>query len=256
MNVAPFIHEGRIVWTMTTNGYKFYTLNLISWLRDKAQVPWRLCVICCDSESYTFFRREGIPCINYGISKGQQRISPFGSEDFAKWNKIKIELLKWFAENARALGITHTLFLDGDIVVQRDPWPVLENVWDCFSGAPDLLFQCDCVGGKNHSGCGVICSGVIAQKLGENSYSKLYEFVPEEWVAALKQDQVYIARRLKNLGIPYQTLERSLWGNGEWQKSGGWQTEFSDWVLLHYNYRVGDTKKTAMKMFGHWLLPY
>jgi hypothetical protein len=275
LQVMPFVHEGRIVWTMTTNGYKYYTLNLIAWLREKAKVPWTLCVICCDSESYTFFRREGIPCISYEIAtnKGQQRIAAFGTEDFAKWNKKKVELLKWFAENSKGLGITRTLYLDGDIVVQKDPWPVLELA---FQERPtqqtpsplgegvlglefeatdvDFLFQCDCVGAEDHSGCGVICSGVIAQRIGEESYSRLYEFELEEWLAAERQDQGYIGRRLKTLGIPYKTLGRQLWGNGEWQKSKKWQT--SDWVLLHYNYRVGDTKKAAMRSFGHWLLPY
>jgi hypothetical protein len=251
--VQPFIHEGKIVWTMTTNGYKFYTLNLIAWLR-KVGVPWKLCVICCDSESYIFFRREGIPCISYetATNKGQQRIAAFGTEDFAKWNKKKVELLKWFSENSKGLGITHTLYLDGDIVVQRDPWHVLEGVW--ASGAPDFLFQCDCVGTEDHSGCGVICSGVIAERIGDSH--TLYEFEQEGWLAAAKQDQGYIGTRLRTLGIPYKTLERRLWGNGEWQKSGRWREEFPDWVLLHYNYRVGDTKKAAMKSFGHWLIPY
>jgi hypothetical protein len=252
VNIAPFIHEGRIVWTMTTNGYKFYTLNLITWLRQKTKVPWKLCVICCDSESYVFFRREGIPCISYetATNKGQQRIAAFGTEDFAKWNKKKVELLKWFSEQAKGLGVTHTLYLDGDIVVQRDPWPVLLDTWT--SGAPDFLFQCDCVGPEDHSGCGVICSGVIAERLGDSH--RLYEFEQEGWLAAAKQDQGYIGRRLKTLDIPYTTLGRQLWGNGEWQKSGKWRD--SDWILLHYNYRVGDTKKAAMRSFGHWLIPY
>jgi hypothetical protein len=252
MNVASFLYEGRLTWTMTTNGYKFYTLNLIAWLKEVAKVPWTLCVICCDAESYSFFRREGIQCISYETStnKGQQRIAAFGTDDFAKWNKKKLELLHFFAAKGQELGITKTLFLDGDIVVQRDPWPVLEEEWE--QGAPSFLFQCDCVGKEDHEGCGVICSGVIAHRVG--SGAELYEFVLEEWLAAERQDQPYIGRRLKTLGIPYKTLRRSLWGNGEWQKGGGWLT--TPWVLLHYNYRVGDTKKAAMKTFSHWRIPY
>lgn len=253
MNIEPFVKDGRVVWTMTTNGYKFYTLNLIAWLKDVAKVPWTLCVICCDAESYSFFRREGIQCISYETStnKGQQRIAAFGTDDFAKWNKKKVELLKWFAENAKGLGITRTLYLDGDIVVQRDPWPVLE---ECFKETDvDFLFQCDCVGVEDHSDCGVICSGVIAQRIGEVA-TPLYEFEKEGWLAADRQDQPYIAQRLKTLGIPYKTLKRSLWGNGDWQKSSRWKED--QWVLLHYNYRVGDTKKAAMRSFGHWRIPY
>jgi hypothetical protein len=253
MNVQPFLHNSRLTWTMTTNGYKFYTLNLIAWLREKARVPWTLCVICCDAESYSFFRREGIPCIAYQSQKSQQqRLATFGTSEFAKWNRIKLDLLHYFAENAKSLGITHTLYLDGDIVVQRDPWPVLEGAWV----SPDLLFQCDCIGSEDHSNCGVICSGVIAHRISDDSLARLYEFEQKGWDAAEKQDQPYIGARLKSLGIPYTTLARSLWGNGEWQKSGRWREEFPEWVLLHYNYRMGDTKKGAMRTFGHWRIPY
>jgi hypothetical protein len=237
---------------MTTNGYKFYTLNLIAFLKEVAKVPWRLCVICCDSESYSYFRREGIPCVAYQSEhKGQRAIAAFGTDDFARWNRKKVELLHWFAKESAGLGITKTLYLDGDIVVQRDPWAFLEAEW--AQGAPDYLFQCDCVGKEDHEGCGVICSGVIAQRI-TGSMDTLYEFVPEEWLAAERQDQPYIGRRLKTLGIPYKTLKRSLWGNGHWQKGEGWRG--IPWVLLHYNYRVGDTKKAAMKTFGHWRIPY
>lgn len=53
--------EGQLTWTMTTNGYKFYTLNLVVWLRDIAKIPWRLLIVCCDYESLSFFRERGIP---------------------------------------------------------------------------------------------------------------------------------------------------------------------------------------------------
>ncbi len=170
--VKRFIHEGRIVWTMTTNGYKNYTLNLISSLREVAKVPWTLCVVCCDAESLGYFRREGVPCVAYKASetRGQQQIATFGSGDFAKWNRVKLELLKWFADSAKGLGASKTLYLDGDIVVQKDVWPELEGIWGgAAAEGVDFLFQCDCFGDGDHENCGVICSGVIAQRIGEES---------------------------------------------------------------------------------------
>jgi hypothetical protein len=247
--IQPFIHENRISWTMTTNAYKFYTLNLITWLK-LAKVPWTPCVICCDTESYTFFRREGVPCIAYAIetSKGQQALSPFGSAEFSKWNRKKVELLLWFTRICPEIGVKESLYLDGDIIVHQDPWMFLE-------GETDLIFQCDCVGPEVHSNCGSICSGVIFQKqTGDQKIIDLYTFDKEDWDAAERQDQVYIANRLRKFNIPFYTLNRQLFGNGHIQMSGIWKT--NPWVLLHYNYRQGDTKKQAMKAAGHWKLPY
>ena len=237
--LSPFIKDNRIVWTMTTNAYKYYTLNLI------ASFPLKLCVICCD-ESYGFFRREGIPCVYYDACiKGQTSIACFGTENFAKWNRVKLDILQWFYQNSEALGIRESLYLDGDIVVRRDPWPTLEKE---FHTCP-LLFQCDCVGGEDHEGCGNICSGVIAERYG--TPHTIYEFDPEQWISSKKQDQPYIQGRLH---VPYKTLKRSLFGNGHWQMSERWRND--DWILLHYNYRVGNTKKSAMKKYKHWFIPY
>jgi len=256
--VRKFVLEGSIVWTMTTNSYKYYTLNMLRSLQEVARVPWRLCIICCDDESFLFFRREGIPCVSWkrGEQKGQTRIAGFGSLDFMKWNRIKLNILEWFLVNAKILGVEKSLYVDGDIVFQNGPWPVLEDIW--LGGGPGLLFQCDCGNADDHSRCGYICSGCIATlhgRIDQESCVKLYQVDEDLWQEMEKQDQPYIARRLQTLGIPYETLRRKLFGNGHWQKSLKWKGD-SSWVLLHYNYRIGDTKKVAMKTYGHWRIPY
>jgi len=247
MNIQPFVHEKRIVWTMTTSGYKYYTLNLRKWLQ-RAKVPWTLCIICCDEDSYVFFRRESVPCIRYKDPavkrKGQVGLAPFGSNEFKIWNRIKVDLLRWFCLQAE---LEWSLYLDGDIVVQRDPWPELLDL----SGA-NIFFQCDCGNGENHTGCRNICSGVIATRHVSPSQSTLYEFDEALWKASLEQDQPYIAARLQATQTPFATLSRPLFGNGYWQQKGPWAEH--DWVLLHYNYRTGDNKKAAMRAAGHWLL--
>jgi len=250
-DLRQFVHDGQLTWTMTTNGYKYYTLNLITWLRTC--VKWNLCIICCDKESYTFFRREGIPCTLYGDQRGQAIAAVFATDEFAKWNKIKLELLQHIAANASTIGASMSLYLDGDIVVARDPWPTLKELWS-FPDTPDFLFQCDCAHANEHqaaNGCTTICSGVIAER--HTSHSQVYEFDEAEWAAAAHQDQPYIANRLSKLAIPFYTLPRSLWGNGSWQKSG---KMVPNWILLHYNYRVGGGKKVAMKRANHWKIPY
>jgi hypothetical protein len=246
MNIQPFIHERRIVWTMTTSGYKYYTMNLRKWLQQVALVPWILCIICCDQDSYTFFRRENIPCIFYKDpavkNRGQVGMAPFGSNEFKVWNRIKVDLLRWFCTQS----LDWSLYLDGDIVVQRDPWPELLRL------EGNLFFQCDCGNADNHTDCGNICSGVIATRHVSPRQADLYSFDSALWKESFEQDQPYIAERLKQTQTPFHILSRPLFGNGYWQQKGPW-TEHA-WVLLHYNYRHGDNKKAALRAAGHWLL--
>ena len=256
-DVQKFVKDGILTWTMTTNYYKFYTLNMITSLKEVAKVPWTLCVICCDDESFLFFRREGIPCIAWkrGGQKGQKAIAAFGTQEFMKWNRMKIDILQWFCQNALAAKAEKTLYVDGDIVFQRDPWPVLKE--EFASSEKPLLFQCDCANDTEHEseGCGNICSGVIATLHTKFDNGKLYEIDEALWKEVDKQDQPYIGKGLVRLGIPYKTLGRRLFGNGHWQKSLKWKDD-PTWILLHYNFRVGDTKKQAMRSYGHWRIPY
>lgn len=248
MDIRPFIENRRIVWTMTTSAYKYYTMNLRKWLQQVALVPWVLCIICCDQDSYVFFRREGIPCVRYkdpAVKRaGQVGLAPFGSNEFKIWNRIKVDLLKWFCVQP---DLDWSLYLDGDIVVQRDPWPELIGLQG------NLFFQCDCGHGEHHTApCKTICSGVIATRHVSPSQSTLYDFDQALWKECLEQDQPYIAKRLEITNTPFETLARPLFGNGHWQQKGPWKEH--EWVLLHYNYRTGDNKKVAMRAAGHWLL--
>ncbi len=240
---------------MTTNGYKYYTWNLHVWCLSSGI---SLCILCADTESSLFFRREGIPHILLEGAKQSKQlaVSPFGSADFARWNRVKLDLLKAFASSSREVGLRQSLYLDGDIVLQENPWPTLDI---CFraTGAT-LLFQCDCSHDKEHDAenpCSAACSGVIAcdHTMESEKVQWLYSFVSEEWLEASQQDQPYIQKRLERPEAPIAgILPRREFGNGTWQKSGKWKED--SWILLHYNYRVGDTKKSAMRAAGHWKL--
>jgi hypothetical protein len=251
-SIGQFVKDGRLLWTMTTNGYKFYTVNLIWWLRNVAKVHWPFCVICCDRESYIYFRQEGIACIQYdGKHMNQRKLASFETQEFGRIVIKKLEILHWISKNANKYGITKSLYIDGDIVVQRDPWPVLDGLWE--NGMKELAFQCDCSNDEEHIDCGVACTGVIAMKHTYDA-SPIWQFHKETWLKSNNNDQAFVGYRLKELKVDYSTLPRPEWCNGTWQKSMKWKDH--NWVLLHYNYRVGDTKKAAMKEQGHWRIPY
>lgn len=246
-----FVLDGRIVWTMTTSGYTWYTLNLYTWLKTVAKVPWQLCIICCDHLSEEFFRHRQIPYVSWKtVSRPQDGMAAFGTPSFEKCNKQKLAILEWFATKYASCGIEHSLYMDGDIVVRKDPWPLVLKE---FSGQVNILFQCDCYNADAHEdgvNCGNICSGLIASR--HVSKNNLYTWEKDLWETAARQDQPYISKRLEMTRTPFKILSRRDFGNGIWQKSGKWKDY--DWCLLHYNYFVSGSKRSAMKAVGHWLV--
>jgi hypothetical protein len=242
--------KGRVIWTMTTNGYKFYTQNLYTFLPS-------LTIICCDIQSLNYFRREGIPCFMWkDCVKGgrvQDNVSIFGSDDFKMWNKMKLDILKWICSLS---SVKKSIYLDSDIVINKD---ISKCLWDKveeeLNTSFPLLFQCDCSHTEEHTmenKCKCPCSGVIVHDHERANFTELYTFDKEIWNKVNQQDQPFIQEKLKLLGQPYDTLPRHLYSNGSWEQKGFWKTE--PWYLLHFNYRVGNTKKAAMRKAGLWNL--
>jgi hypothetical protein len=248
-----FSPASQITWTMTTAGYVRYTLNLVTWLK-KAGVPWTLCVICCDPESERFFRREKVPCVLWkeeGVGRRtQDGMAAFGTPSFSVCNRDKILLLRWFAENYAMIGAEKSLYLDGDIVIQRDPWPLL--LLNLSDGDCHLAFQCDCDHPLEFHECSSPCSGVILTRHVSTDQAKIYAWNQALWEDRGAADQPYIKRMMELTNTPYEILDRRQFGNGVWQKSGAWKD--GNWTLLHYNYLVSGSKRTAMKNAGHWLI--
>ena len=244
--ILPFVSKGCITWTMTTIGYVKYTLNLVKWLQ-RTRVPWTLCVICCDPESELFFRREQIPCVQWKVRRRtQDGMAAFGTPSFEVCNREKLNILKWFALNY-SCGIEQSLYLDGDIVIQKDPWPLLPGPGEC-----SLAFQCDCSHEEEVHECTAPCSGVIWTRHTSVAQAEIYEIDEALWKAAGSMDEYYIIKTLAATNTPYRILDRRQFGNGVWQKMGLWKD--GNWTLLHYNYMVSGTKRTSMKNAGHWLI--
>lgn len=252
--IQRFVLNESIVWTMTTSGYTKYTLNLYTWLKTVANVPWTLCIVCCDDASEAFFRRQNIPCVSWKDAgrRVQHGMAAFGTQSFEKCNKQKLAILEWFARNYSASGIKYSLYLDGDIVVRKDPWPLLLKRFEDLG--VNMLFQCECFNADSHedeANCGIICSGVIASHHVPEQ-ANLYTWEKDLWEVSEKQDQPFIARRLQSTATPFGMLSRRVFGNGAWQKSGRWRDD--DWCLLHYNYFVSGSKRTAMQKENHWII--
>jgi len=254
-SITPFLTpEGAFVFTLTNNGYKRMTFNLITHLR-RAKVPWKLCVICADMSSYRFFKGQDVPCIRSApLPEFGPDMSVFGTKHFQTLNLKKLELLaKFAADPAVKVGI----YMDGDIAVYSDFLPDILARFQA-PAAPRLLIQCDeqtrvdCIG----TSCPKGCTGFLAWSHGLSVEPFTVASDPLLW-KTVPEDQPFVNAMLRRLEIPFETLPRSLYPNGSFVSLYGKGSAKKDTTfLLHYNYLVGRSKEQKMKNNGDWSIPY
>lgn len=254
--------EGELVFTLTSNGYKTMTLNLVRHLQA-AKVPWKLCIVCADMPSYRFFTQEGIPAVRLPddqlVPDYGPQIVRFGFRLFQVLNKKKLDIL---AALAGRTDVRLGVYLDGDIAVYRD---FLPDVRERFAAAdaPDFLIQCDehhtdpCVGGAT---CPNRCTGFLAWRRRATDcvapIQSLFQVntppLKEVWLGK-PDDQSYVNTRIGQLGdqLRVATLPRSLYPNGKFSAPGALAEKP---LILHYNFLVGDAKRGRMRQNGDWLV--
>jgi len=212
--------------------------------------------VCADKISYNFLTREGIGCVLLAESMTMDygtQIVPFGSRQFSVLNRVKLRVLKLFAEDP---AIQQCLYLDGDIIVYKN---IVEDIKTQLLGA-SLVMQCDekqqdCTSRVNNVACSNLCTGLIAWNHGVDTRIFLVDD-EQEWGKS-PEDQVWVNKMLSKLRIPVTPLSRTLYPNGARLTLTKTSNELSEAAIcLHYNYRVGDSKKADMRRFGDWVLPY
>lgn len=252
LNLQPFVQNGSLLFTVTSDGYKFLTWNMYLFLQ-KVNPSLRLLILCLDKESNEFFNRIAmIPSRLYSMDgPSVQHKSPtvFGSPPFKRMNRMKLKALQELSQRPEVKTL---VYLDSDIAVFQDPLAALQP----FLEESPFWFQCDespsfvC---SNHESCSNACSGVIAMQLTEETrplFQKVYQ-VEDGWKEAVG-DQDYINERMKRFQIPYKTLPRDAFPNGIFLSENRFRQ--NNPVLLHFNYVIGNDKKRMMKNKDCWLL--
>ena len=246
-----FLNNDFLVWTMTTNGYKYLTLNLIESLK-KAKIGWTLMVICVDRESYIFMRQMNVPCVYYKpnvpVIVGTNP-SQFGSQTFMTFNKIKLDLMEEIRVKAPE-QIKYITYMDGDIVVFKDFVPFIR---DKFASCDNLLFfqNDDLYGQPNTRANG--CTGFFCLKRTFLLQSPFYVNDLNAW-KEIREDQIWVNNKIVEYKIPFDYFERDLFPNGPYVKNGAWRNV--EPYLIHYNYIIGNDKVNFMKRLKHWFLIY
>lgn len=256
VNINSFIKDKTLVFTVTSDGYKYYTWNLWKMLQQ-IKVPWKLCVLCLDKESFEFMHKIAmIPCRPFyytGSHINHKDPVLFGSQAFKRLNRMKLKALEDFSQRPE---IEHLVFLDSDIAIFRDPLPYFIEQLEQHP----LWFQCDeklegSFACSNTVQCPNACTGVIIMKLNEQTRSlckEIYKIYDATWKESLT-DQDYIYKRLQETQTPYQTLDRTLIPNGVFIANDKFKE--GNPYLLHFNYILGKDKKRFMKQKDCWLLP-
>ena len=255
--VKSFLRDGVLVFTLTSNGYKYYTMNLVEHLK-RAKVPWRLCIICADKASQHFLRGQGIASIlapNLLPDTGPT-ISPFGTKDFQKLNRLKLDLLYNFTASPE---VQHGIYIDGDIAVYNDFVP------DIISrlGTAPLLLQCDepsreaCISsGATSRACANACTGFIGWAHGVTPTIFHVDATTMDLWRNRPEDQVFVNAMMAREGVAFQTLPRDLYPNGQFSRLYDPTSPLKyTSMILHYNYIVGNDKQRRMKANGDWLIP-
>jgi hypothetical protein len=251
MNYTSYIKDNFLIWTMTTNGYKYITYNLYESLK-KANVPWKLMIICVDRESQKFLQGMNVHCIyknpNTSVLAALHP-SQFGSDTFMKFNKIKLDLM----EEIR-LGVPQEVkyitYMDGDIIVFRDFMPYIKEQFASTNSV--ILFQNDDLyGAVNTRANG--CTGFFTLKQQSLEKSPFLVDNIASW-RELREDQVWVNKKIVEYEVPFDYFNRDLFPNGTYLTERRWDK--SEPYILHYNHLVGLTKISYMKRNRHWYIIY
>jgi hypothetical protein len=252
MKYSQYIKDGLLAWTLTSNGYKYLTWNFV--LHWRRAVPgWPILVVCADKPSYQFLQREGISCVMWDTALADfgPQVVAFGTRQFATLNRLKLRLLETFAADE---AVQQCLYIDGDIIIYKN---IVEDIQQRLLDSP-FLMQCDeqvheCTRGD--SSCPNLCSGLIAFQHGADG--GVFKITDEAVWSQKPEDQVWVNYSIRQNQIPVTALPRIQYPNGARATLTKTNPDLSaDAICLHYNYRVGNSKKVDMQRFSDWLLPY
>lgn len=257
VRLDSYVSDKTLVFTVTSDGYKYYTWNLWLFLQ-RCKVPWKLCILCLDKESYSFLQRIAlIPCQLFVLpGKHIDHKTPalFGSANFKRMNRQKVKALQ---ELSQRQEVETLVYLDSDIAVFRDPVPYMK---ERLAEVP-LWFQCDekteTFGCSNETACSNPCTGVIALRCSDETrpvFKQIFSIQEETWKKAIT-DQDYIQEQVKTAGaaVHYKTFARPLFPNGTFLSDNRYKE--GDPFLVHFNYIMGVDKQRQMMRRDCWLVP-
>lgn len=227
--------------TLTNDGYLDYTLNLIKSLQNINFDVNRLTCYCIGHKSYTVLKNILKNVIR--IQSNAKDFKEYGSNTWGDVLKYKTYIIQQNLKKYKYVCIT-----DGDIVYENNKF--LEY---CLNGLNNNEADMICQAGNKDivaSSEDCVCCGFMFIKSSDKTL-KLFDFnccnmdVTSTW-----KEQPYINNKIKTLGINVTLLDKLLFPNGYIYYNH--TDKIINPYLIHFNWVIGDEKKTLMKKYKKW----
>ena len=222
--------------TLTNKGYVEYTKNCLKTLSMLGR-PRLLEVYCIDQEAYDLLKNY--PCKTLLEVPEEEQIKELQEFRQGNWNKVVYQ--KFRCIHKALLENDFVYFTDGDIVYKSDRFiKDLNNRME--DDDIDLLIQNDKQDDNDDS---ELCSGVMFIR--SNEKTKDF-FNPKNIdIELIECDQKYV-NNMKH-AIKYEKLPLRKYPNGLYQR-----TKNPNGFLIHYNYLIGNDKKSMMIQDNNWFI--
>lgn len=241
--------------TLTNNGYREYTDNMIESLK-RLGLEEIINVYCIDEEAYEYFKNRR-PNNKVFLIKNLygKKVSEFTPYQEGDWEDIVYNKLNIIRDNLKK-GI-NIIFVDGDIVFLKNPIARLKELIRNNVGKTSI-FQNDAEEGNGATNN--LCSGFMfikAEPIMEtlmNPFDKKFE-VEGQVINFRKRfiicDQLYF-NSIKNM-FNYSTFNVEEFPNGFHWKRLRDKPNFDPYII-HFNCMIGHEKKERMKEHNYWYI--
>lgn len=249
LDLSPFIFgDGHIILTFTNDGYFDYIHNMDINIK-KINIPWNLCVMCADIESYTKCQVHNIAAIYVGTNHTDNSdLKKMATWNDANWNNVTFMKLTAMQQIMQHPEIKRVTFVDGDIHIYRDFVPYLLQLEKEYPTI-EFFVQSDHMSANPNERSHHICSGFY-HLINTPRVRHIFNFGEEDLAKNTHNaDQQHLQNKLIEYQIPTHQLSRHLFPNG---------SLFSNIpenpYIFHYNYMIGDEKRKNMMKMVHWYL--
>jgi len=225
----------------TNYGYLDYTRNFIRYYK-KLNAPWKLHVYCMDKKSYDFLQSYKEIVTHY--------LPIPGFEDFYEWGQPQYKTICYYRYKIiyplfKAKRINFVIHFDTDIALLKDPVDFMIDYME--KNKCEMAGQCDekSLACSNSTACPNICGGCFIMRRCDTTLELCKESSYRNYIDRFHSDQQYFNLRLtKKHSLPVNlfvhTPKESLLNENTF--------------IYHFNWMVGDIKKSVMKEKGFWLL--
>lgn len=238
--------------TLTNDGYMHLTHNLMTSLK-KLGLETHVTLYCIGEKSYKFFKQEYsenivnyVPYYKESNLKVNEWIEyrALQSKDIqgkALW--ADITSYKLFVINKELKEGKNIIFIDGDIVFEKNPLPKMFSILNS-NKTLEMLVQNDSSDNSREE----MCTGFFWMKSNANTINITdFEKIREN-LSSFNNDQQYLRRFSSKINHKYLDLED--FPNGKYYRD--FKPSFP--YIIHFNYDVSKMKIRRMKMFNKWYI--